>query len=211
MRKNNWKNLNNQNVTLEAALHRMSNEMEAVIGWDIIWGTVFIILFSGFITIDRRYIILFSAAISAITAAAGHMLFYLIWKKRSYTKRMLRNTAKYLSVGNPLDYEASVKESLKRQIYVYEDELLVTEDYIIGNAEPNFRYIPVAVPREKITELLFSRQSVPWGRYSIYAGILSCRTDESRVVDLIIGKSSKANEILGILNLRNIEWKWKTK
>lgn len=207
MKKNNEGNLTNQKVTLEDALHKMSNALESALLWDVIWGTIVSIPLAGFIIIDRNPVYLFYAAILAIAAAAGHMLFYLFFKMHPYTRKMLVNTAKYLPIGDSLDYEMAVKESLNGYIYIYEDVLLVTEEYIIGNAEPNFRYIPVAVPREKITELIFSRQSIPCGRYSVYAGILSCRTNNNKKVDLVIGKASKAEEILRMLNLYNIEWK----
>lgn len=204
----NGESLTKRNVTLEDALHRMSNDMESVIVWDVIWGTVLSILLAGFIIINRNPVYLFYAAILAIVAAAGHMLFYLLWKKHSYTRQMLRNTAKYLPIGNTAGYEMAVKESLNGCIYIYEDGLLVTEDYFIGNAEPDFHYKPVAVPRERITELIFSRQFIPCGRYSVNAGILTCRTSDNKEVDLMIGKASKAEEILRMLNLYNIEWRY---
>lgn len=194
-------------VTLENALHKMSSQV-GVIVWDSIWGCVLFsmlfLLISG--TGDMVRIIFGWMGLAAFTAV-GHIVLYFIWKKRSLTKKMLRNMAEYWPISNTSDYAKAVEESLKRSILSYEKELIVTDEYILGNAQWDTGFHPVALPREQIDELVFHYRRMVNGQTSRTVGILSCRAAGKKTVNLVLGLEPKVNKVLRILNYYNIPWR----
>lgn len=194
-------------VTLEAALHRMSTQVGVVV-WDVFWG---IVLFSMlFVTLSGEgdpVRLMFSSMGLAAFTVAGHFVLHFIWKKRSMTKKLLRRTAEYRTIGNTSDYAKEVGESLKRSILAYEKEFILTEEYILGSAERDTSFNPVAIPREEIDELVFHYRRVVNGRYSRTVGILSCRAVGKKPVDLILGLDPTVNKVLRILNYYKIPWR----
>lgn len=194
-------------VTLEDALHRMSTQT-GVIVWDVLWGCV---LFSLFCLLaldmgDWLRIMLICVCVAAIMAV-GHLFFRLLWKKRSFIKRMLRNTAKCMPIACPSDYVKGVEESLKRNVLSYEKEFIMTDEYILGCAEQDTSFIPVALPREQIDEFVFFYRRTVNGRYSRTVGILSCRAGKKKLADLVLGQGPKVNKVLRILKYYDISWR----
>lgn len=194
-------------VTLEAALHKMSSQV-GVIVWDTLWGCVLFsmlfLLISG--TGDLVRIIFGWMGLAAFTVV-GHIVLYFIWKKSSLTRKMLRSTAEYRSVNNTSDYANAVEESLKHSILSYEKELILTDEYILGNAQWDTGFHPVAIPREQIDELVIHYRRLVNGQTSRTVGILSCRTAGKKPVNLVLGLEPKVNKVLRILNYYKIPWR----
>lgn len=194
-------------VTLEDALHKMSSRV-GVIVWDSLWGCVLFsmlfLLISG--TGDTVRIIFSWMGLAAFTAV-GHIGLHFIWKKSTLTKKMLRNMAEYWPISNTSDYAKAVEESLKRSILSYEKELIVTDEYILGNAQWDTSFHPVAIPREQIDELVFYYRRLVNGQTSRTVGILSCRAVGRNPVNLVLGLEPKVNKVLRILNYYKIPWR----
>lgn len=194
-------------VTLEAALHRMSNKTGVMV-WDIFLGCVlFSMIFLMFTGVKDPVRLMFSTMGLAAFTVAGHFVLHFIWKKRSITKKLLRRTAEYRTIGNTSDYAKKVEESLKHSILAYEKEFILTEEYILGSAERDTSFNPVAIPRDEIDELVFHYRRVVNGRYSRTVGILSCRAVGKKPVDLILGLDPTVNKVLRILNYYKIPWR----
>lgn len=193
-------------VTLEDALHRMSTQT-GVIVWDTIWGcVVFSLLFLLALGMGNRPRILLVCVCVTILLALGHAVFHLLWKKKSFTKRMLRNTSKIMELTHPEAYGEAVEESLKQGVLSYEKELILTNEYILGRAEWDTYYRPVAISRAQITEFTFFYQRMVGGRSSRTVGILRCSADGKKLVDFVLGPQPKAERILKILSYYQFSW-----
>lgn len=194
-------------ISLEDALHRMSTQT-GVIAWDSIWGCIlFSLLFMLVFVNGNLPRILFFCVCITVILAVGHGIFYFVWKKRSFKEKMVRNTSKYMTLACPSEFAGVVEKSLKRTVLCYEKELILTDEFILGSAQWDTRFIPVAVPREQIGELVFYYQRVVNGRYSRYIGTLSCRTGGNKPVELILGTPAKTERILKILDYNHIPWR----
>lgn len=195
-------------VTLEDALHRMSTQT-GVIVWDTIWGCmVFSLLFMLALGLGDPPRILLVCVCMVLFIAVGHAGFHLLWKKKSFTKKMLRNTAEVMKLAHPEAYAQAVEESLRQGVLSYEKELILTQDYILGCTEWDVHYTPVAIPRAQITEFtFFYRRMVVGGRNSRTVGILRCAADGKKLVDLVLGPRSKAKQIMGILGYYQFSWR----
>lgn len=195
-------------VSLEDALHRMSPQT-GVIVWDTIWGcVVFTLLFMLALGMGNRPRVLFLCACVIIILAVGHTVFHLLWKKKPFTKKMLRNTSEVMELAQPEAYAKAVEESLRRGVLSYEKELILTNDYILGSAEWDIYYTPVAIPRAQITEYtFFYRRMVVGGRNSRTVGILHCASDGRKLVDIVLGPQPKAERIMRILSYYKFFWK----
>lgn len=194
-------------VKLEDALHIMSTQT-AVIVWDTICGCIiFSLLFCVLFVGGNWTRVLLICVYMTVFLVAGHILFHWLWKKRSFKKKLLRNTAQYLSIENLPDYEKKVEESLNRAVLCYEKEFVMTEDYILGNAQRDTSFIPVAIPANQITEFIFFYKKMVTSRYVRTCGILRCVLRNGKSVDLILDMQPKAEKILRILNYRHINVK----
>lgn len=194
-------------LTLEDALHKLSTQT-AVIVWDVTWGCVlFSLLCLLAFNMGNRLRIMLLCVCMTIIILAGHALFHFIWKKRSFTKRMLCNTSKYILIDRPSDYANAVEESLKRNLLSYEKEFILTDEYILGCTQQGVILTPAAIKREDIEELVFFYQRIVNGRYSRTVGILSCRTSGKKPVDLVLGLQPKVNKVLKILKYHHISWR----
>lgn len=195
-------------VTLESALHRMSTQTGAIV-WDALWGCVaFSLLFLAVLDMGNRPRVLLGCAGVLVLIAVGHTAFHLLWKKKSFTKKMLRNTAGAIVLEHPEAYAEAVEESLKRGVLAYEKELILTDEYILGNAEWDIYFTPVAIPRAQITEFtFFYRRMVSGGRASRTLGILRCNADGKKLADLVLGQRPKTERILKILRHYQFSWR----
>lgn len=195
-------------VTLEDALHRMSTQT-GVIVWDMILGcVVFSLLFLLAFGLGNRPRILFICVCMVILIALGHTGFHLLWKKKRFTKKMLRNTSKVMELTHPEAYAGAVEESLRRGVLSYEKELILTDEYILGSVEWDTYYTPVAIPRAQITEFtFFYRRMVVGGRNSRTVGILRCAADGKKLADLVLGPQAKAERIMSILSYYQFSWR----
>lgn len=195
-------------VALEDALHRMSTQT-GVIVWDTIWGcVVFSLLFMLVLGVGSLPRVLFVCVCVVILLAAGHFLFHLLWKKKPFAKKMLRYTSKIMELPHPEAYAKAVEESLRRGVLSYEKELILTNEYILGCAEWDIHYTPVAIPRAQITEFaFFYRRMVVGGRNSRTVGILRCTMDGKKQVDLVLGPQQKAERIKRILGYYQFSWR----
>lgn len=194
-------------VTLEDALHKMSAQT-AVIVWDTLLGCVVFSLLCmlAFGLGDTPRILLLCIGITACIAA-GHVFFHFLWKRKSFTKKMLNNTAKAIGLKQPEAYAAAVEQSLKKGVLAYEKGLILTEEYILGCAEWDTYYTPVAIPREQVEELIFFYRRMVGGKNSRTVGILRCNADGKKLVDLVLGPSLKAERIKRILDFYQIPWR----
>lgn len=195
-------------VTLEGALHRMSTQTGAIV-WDTILGCIaFSLLFTLALGIGNRPLVLLVCGCLMILILVGHTVFHLYWKKRSYTKKLLRNTAGAIALEHPEAYAKAVEESLKRGVLSYEKELILTDEYILGNAEWDIYFTPVAIPRSQITEFVFFyRRMVVGGRASRTLGILRCNANGKKLADLVLGQQQKAERIKRILRHYQLSWR----
>lgn len=195
-------------VTLEGALHRMSTQTGAIV-WDVILGCIaFSLLFTLALGIGDRPLILLVCGCLMILIAVGHTVFYLHWKKRSFTKKLLRNTAGAIALEHPEAYAEAVEESLKRGVLSYEKELILTDEYILGNAEWDIYFTPVAIPRAQITEFVFFyRRMVVGGRASRTLGILRCSANGKKLADLVLGQRPEAERLKKILSYYQFSWR----
>ncbi len=195
-------------VTLEGALHRMSTQTGAIV-WDTIWGCVaFSLLFLAALDMGNRPRVLLACAGVLVLIAVGHMVFHLLWKKRSFTKKLLRNTAGAIPLEHPEAYAEAVEESLKRGVLCYEKKLILTDEYILGNAEWDIYFTPVALPRAQITEFVFFyRRMVVGGRASRTLGILRCIANGKKLADLELGQRSEAERLKKILSHYQFSWR----
>lgn len=194
-------------ITLENALHRMCTPI-GVIVWDTIGGcVVFSLLFLLALGIGNWLRILFICDCVIILLAVGHTVFHLLWKKKSFTKKMLCSTHEIIKLAHPETYAEAVEESLKRGILAYEKELILTNEYILGSAEWDTHYTPVAIPIAQITELSFFYRRIAGSRNSRTIGILRCAADGKKLADLILGPPPKAERIMKILNYYQFSWR----
>lgn len=194
-------------IALEDALHRMA-EKTGVLVWDLLLGCLLVsLLFCMLFAAGSTHMLLACIYITTIMAA-GHLFFYFLWKKRTFTKKMLRSTSVYIPVEDPDSYAGCVEASLRQGILSYEKELILTQEFILGNAEWDTAYTPVAIPRWRITSFTFFYRKTVQSRYSRTVGILRCHLTgyESKPVDLVVGFSEKANKILRILSYYHIKW-----
>lgn len=194
-------------VTLEDALHKMSTQT-GVIVWDTIWGcVVFSLLCLLAFGIGNRPRILFLCVCVIALIAVGHIVLKLLWKRRSYVKKMLRNTSKIIGLNDPVGFAAAIEESLKRGVLSYEKELILTDEYILGSVEWDIHYTPVAIQKAQITEFVFFYRRMVGSRYSRTIGILRCVRADKQVVDLALGPYIKSEKIKKILAYYKISWR----
>lgn len=195
-------------VTLEDALHRMSTPV-GVIVWDVIWGCMAVsLLFMLALGMGDRLRILLVCVCVAAALAVGHAVFRLLWKKKPFTQKMLRNAAKALALPHPEAYAKAVEESLKRGVLAYEKELILTDEYILGSVEWDTYYTPVAIPRAQVTAFtFFYRRMVVGGRNSRTMGILRCTGDGKNLADFVLGPQPKAERIMKILGYYQFSWR----
>lgn len=194
-------------VRLEDALHRMSTQTGAIV-WDTIWGCVVVSLLCllAFGMGDPPRILLLCVFVIVLTVV-GHMIFRLLWKRRSFVKKMIRNTSKVIEMDDPASYAAAIEESLKRGVLCYEKELILTGAYILGNAERDNSYIPVAIPRAQVTEYIFFYQRIAGDGNSRTVGILRCVSNGKKLVDFVLGPQKKAEKLKKILAYYQISWR----
>ena len=119
---------------------------------------------------------------------------------------MLKYSTKYFPQYVQEGYAAAVEASLQRGVLSYEKEFILTEDFILGAAEWDTSYEPVAVPRAGVKEYVFFFHRMVGGRYSRTFGVLSCRVNGKSIVDLVIGPQYRAEKVLQILDYYQIPW-----
>lgn len=194
-------------VSLEDALHKMSTQT-GVIVWDTLWGCVACGLLSlvVFDVEHRPYILLACAGVIGLITI-GHAAFYLMWKKRSFAKKMLCNTSKIIELSHPEAYFEEIEKSLKQGVLSYEKELILTNKYILGSTEWGTHYTPVAIPRGQITEFVFFYQQTVGNINSWTVGILRCIADGKILVDFVLGSHAKVEKIKKILDYYQISWR----
>lgn len=195
-------------VGLEDALHKLSTQT-AVIVWDVIWGcVVFSELFLLAVGMGYSNRILFLLVCEAVLIAVGHTVFHLLWKRRSFIKKMIKNTSKVMKLDDPKAYAVAIEESLKRGVWSYEKELILTDEYILGSVESDTFYTPVAIQRAQITEFVFFyRRIVAGGMGARIIGILRCVSDGKKLVDFVLSPGIKAEKIKKILGYYQISWR----
>lgn len=195
-------------ATLEDALHRMSTPVGMIV-WDVICGCVaFSLLFMQVLGIGDRSRIPLVCACAAVLLVVGHTVFHLLWKKKRFTGKLLRNAAKTLALPQPEAYAKAVEESLKRGVLAYEKELILTDTYILGSMEWDTYFTPVAIPRAQVTEFtFFYRRMVVGGRNSRTVGILRCTAEGKQLADLVLGPQPKAERLKKILGYYHFSWR----
>lgn len=194
-------------VSLEDALHKLSTKT-GVIVWDSIWGCMlFSLLLLLLFGLGNPARILLLCVCMAAVIAVGHGAFYWLWKRRTFRNKMLRNTSGVIGLDNPQGFAAAVEESLKRGILSYEKELILTDEYILGNGEWDTYYTPVVIPRERITEFVFFYRRTVGGKTSRTVGILRCNENGRKLADLVLGPQLKAERIMKILRYYQVSWR----
>lgn len=194
-------------VTLEAALHNMAVK-HSVIAWDTTFATLLIILLAMMLFLGGNIPrILMICLILALLLISGHLFFTWRWKRRSFTGRMLKNTQAFLPVQDSRTYVSDIETSLAGEIQYYSKELILTEAYIIGMLENDFKFYPVAIKRSEITNITFFCKrpvSNPYRKFNM--GILKCGLTSHKSVELMIGQGPKMRRALSVLNYYHIEW-----
>lgn len=197
----------NGTVTLESALHHMAIKT-GVIGWDTTFGLLLgILLMMMFCLGGNVPLILMICFVLAALLAGGHFFWSWRWKKRSFAGKMVKNTSRFIPISEPCQYAGTVEKSLKNGVLYYGKELILTEDFIIGQIETDLQFKPVAVPGTEIARLaFFSRRSV-MNRYRRYdMGILDCRLHSGKSIELLIGQGPRMERVLKVLDYYHIEW-----
>lgn len=194
-------------ITLETALHHMAIKMGLII-WDSVFGILLgtlllLMLFLG----GNIPLILLICLILALLLAGGHVFFSWRWKKKSFLDKLIRNTEKYIKVGDARDFAVSLEDSLMRGVLYYAQEMTLTADYIIGLTEADTCFIPVAIPRAEIRSIVFYRRRPVMNRYRKYdTGVLKCSLSNGTRVEFLIGQGPRMQRVLKVLSYYRISW-----
>lgn len=195
-------------LTLEGTLRHMTVNV-GVIMWDTIFITLLVILFGMMLTLGGNVpLILMICFGLAVFLVGGHLCFRRFWKRRSYSKKLLNASKEYISVKNLGEYEAALEESLKSGVLYYGMELVLTNEFIIGNTMSGLSFLPVAVPRAGIADMTFYCRRPVLKRYQKYdMGVLACRMYGGKTVEFLIGQGPRMVRVLKVLNYYQISWK----
>lgn len=195
-------------ITLETALHHMAINM-GLIMWDSTFGILLSILLIMMLALGGNIpLILLTCFIMALLLVGGHFLLSWRWKKRSFLKKLARNTEKYWRVGDARDFAAALEESLMKGVLYYAHEMTLTADYIIGLTESDTSFVPVAIPRAEILSIAFYRRRPVMNRYRKYdMGVLKCMLRNGNHVEYLVGQGPRMQRVTKVLNYYRISWK----
>lgn len=133
-------------------------------------------------------------------AVGVHFLILLYYKKRDYTPKLLKNTEKYLGIVNREKFLEQVEKDLKDHMLVYSKMWILTQDYIMGWAETEVAFHPVAIPRNEIVRIQF-RVSDKWfghGKRSV-APVIICELQNGKTVEIFAGNRFQIDVVQKLL------------
>lgn len=195
-------------VTLDNALRQMTLHT-GLIWWDGVFGILLAImaLLTVFVGGDL-FRCLLACLILAALLTVGHFFFTWRWKKRSFTKKLLKYTGKYIRISGPEEFAAALEESLKKGVLYYAPELVLTDEFIIGNAGTQLGVETVAIPRVGITDFIYYCKRPVASSYHKYdMGVLKCRMYGGQSVEFQIGQALRMLRIPKMLSYYQIPFK----
>lgn len=145
--------------------------------------------------------------ILAVLLAGGHFFWSWRWKKHSFAGKLLINTKKLIPMKDTFEYAAAVERSLADGVLYYDKEMVLTREFIIGLLQTDIRFVPAAVPRAEIAQMVFFCRRPVLNRCRKYdMGIPDCRLYSGQSIEFLIGQDPRMERILRDLDYYGIAW-----
>lgn len=194
--------------SLKNALSIMKPKV-AVIVWDVLVGLIlFSMVFAQLISeeIFNPEAWVRNSIVLSVMLPAGHFLFGLLYRNRSYHKKMLKTTKKYLDIGSDDMFCHRVDQSLRNSLLFCSKQFCFTTDYLMGYADTDVNYQIAAIPTGEIEAMQYFVRRENNGRVTIEKGILACRLKNGKVIHFYLGMGKMLSPTLNALNYYRINY-----
>lgn len=187
--------------TLKYTLNSMRYNVPCIL-WDVFWAVIiFTVLFMGmellfnapgeFFRKAGQYVLVWGPIILLV-----HVFLKLIHQEFDYTTKMLKLTSDFYNYGNELQrdtYKQHIEWSLKNNMIFNSKSIVLTKEYLIGSANSNTRFRPVAIPRDFVkaaeVRMVYSHQRTKSSTATICDAILTCKLNNDKLVEFYIARN----------------------
>ncbi len=198
-----------ENLYLQDVLRKMRGK-PLLLAWDIIQGiglfAMLIVIITGWNTFDKNIELSMGLLLIASYQIIMHFLISHSYNIHNYIGKLLEITGKYYEYGDEQAFLQYVTGSLKERTVLNTGQLILTEDLILGYAEGDLIFRPVAIPRSEILESEFYVKYV-FGK-APNRGVLKCQLKNKKSLDLYvtIGRG-RIDEMKNLLRQHNFNCK----
>lgn len=153
-----------------------------LIVWDIMWACMMLSFELAFGVGTGHY----GAAAPTVIGMggmlmAGHITFTMYYNHRSYCKKMLSETKKYLNIANEEAFCEALEQNLRNKMNYRFKKFVISQDYMMGYTERDTFFDPVAIPICTIASAEWYEVRVT-GRAARTLGMLACKLNNGKTV-----------------------------
>lgn len=197
---------------LDQVLHFMSGK-KGIVVWDSIWGTFlgfFLLLLACAPLFPKMKVgvVLMIALVLLAILAAGHIIGFFIWKKRSFIPKFLKHNKGIVETVNEQYYLELLNQDVREALLYYSKTWILTRNYMIGNADTDIAFVPVAIPREHIKKIVFFERKIMERHRKYSQGILKCLLYAGKEVEYVIGQRAEPKRVLEVLERYEIPFEY---
>ena len=189
--------------TLKSTLNYMRGNIGGLI-WDIMWGIIafsalVVSLPNGLFKEDINVRLRTTILVSIVIFIVGHIFFKIMHKRRDLTSKMLKQTKKFYDYDDAEKYAEYVDWSLRDNMLLRCRQVVLTKEVLLGYANTDCYFIPVAVPREYIDEAEFREVLSTNSKASYCDGVLACRLKNGKVIDFYLSRGIGNKQVCDLL------------
>lgn len=139
--------------------------------------------------------------------ACGHFLCLCYYKKRSFRKKLLITTKMHISIADDKLFCERLEESLKKSMRFYSNQLVVTDEFLLGYSRNDQFFEPAAIPREEIVAAEF--YLLRWsGNVRVTKGVLACKLRNGFIVELYTARNNSITRVLHALDYCKVPYRY---
>lgn len=168
--------------------------------WDIIWP---IFIFSMVIGFSGDAAHAKAAARSIVymfvILIVGHIFFVIYYKFRSYRRKLLKYTRKYMNVGDEVAFCEALDQNLREKMLYRSRRFAMSQDYLMGYTRMDGFFEPAAIPIAAVTAAEFSIRR-NYGKVTRDTGMLTCMLSNGNKIVFCTSQGSQIEEVKRVLN-----------
>lgn len=191
--------------TLDGVLNYLRVVNPIMLVWDIPMGLLALVCLIPMGRLTRDTIM--TRATFVAVFLAGHFIVWLICRKFSYKKRLLKCTKNYRVIDNSEMFFGTLENSLKTELLHCSRYFVITGSYLMGHTDNGLFFYPVAIPRAEIVRAEFYLEKYYGVNTRQTMGILSCELTSRRVVKFYTAPNTGVNVVLQALNDSGFSYK----
>lgn len=193
--------------TLRWILNRMSGRVGVVL-WNVMWGCI---VFSALIVAVGEKLLTIDNLITAegkiiIIYIIGYAVLSIIYSRRDLTNRMTKNTKNFYNFGDDKKYAEYVDWSIREHLLLACKQYVLTEEFLLGYAQGDVGFYPVAIPREFIKASEVRIALTADSKNITSKAIMACLLCNGKVVDFYLSRYVGNRMAVDLLKKRGFEF-----